>query len=98
MIEKIFIVSFIVYAIWYSYQEGEIFGKLGQWFERNLPEKIHPPVFECAVCMAGIYGAIIYWLIWHNDVKEWIIVNIAAIGFNAVLNKMFPPDEIEIKE
>lgn len=98
MVEKIFIISFIVFAIWYTYQEGEIFGALGKWFEKHLPEKLHQPVYECPVCMGGIYGAILYWLIWGNSIKEWLIVNIAVIGLNAILNKLFPPGEIEIKD
>lgn len=90
MIEKVIIISFIVFAIWYSLQPDEIFGKVGDLLEDHLPEKFHPPLFACFVCMAGIYGTLLYWTIFHNGVREWLIVNISAIGFNAVLSKMFP--------
>lgn len=92
MLEKIPIVSFIVFAIWYSMLDGEIFGKLGNWLEEHLPERLHKPVFSCPVCMAGMYGAAIYWLIWGAGLKEWVVVNIAAIGLNAIIAKIFPDD------
>lgn len=92
MIEKVFIISFIVFAIWYSMRPEAIFEKLGDWLEDHLPEKLHQPFFSCPVCMAGIYGAVLYWLIYHNGLKEWLIVNIAAIGFNAIVSKLFPDD------
>lgn len=89
MIEKVFITSFIVFAIWYCMQPEEIFGKLGSFIENNTPEAVHAPLFDCPVCMAGIYGAIIYWAVWHNGIREWLIVNIAAVGLNAILSKLF---------
>jgi len=108
MIDKIIIISFIVFAIHYSMQEGEIFGKLGAWFERNLPEKLKQPVFDCPVCMCPWYGSIIYWLVFApmtieslRPIRiivpigtwiEWIVVVIAAMGFNAIINKMFPAE------
>lgn len=91
MIEKIFIISFLVFAIWYSMKPGEILGLLGDWLERQLPAKLHKPIFDCPVCMAGGYGAIIYWLIWASTIREWLIVNIAAIGLNAILTNLFRP-------
>lgn len=92
MIEKVIIISFIVFAIWYSMRPDEIFGELGDWLEDHLPDKFHPPLFACPVCMGGFYGAILYWAIFHNGVKEWLIVNIATIGFNAIISKMFPDE------
>lgn len=92
MIEKVIIISLIVFAIWYSMRPDEIFGKLGDWLEDHLPDKFHPPLFACPVCMGGFYGAILYWAIFHNGVKEWLIVNIATIGFNAIISKMFPDE------
>lgn len=93
MIEKIAIISFLVYAVHYTMQPGEIFAKLGDFFYNMLPEKIHPPVFECQVCMCPHYGTVLYWLIWANSPKEWIIVVISAMGLNVILNNLFPKRE-----
>lgn len=91
MIEKVFICSFIVFAIWYSMQEGEIFGRLGRWLE-NLPEWMHNPVFDCPVCMTPWYGTVIYWIVWGGSVKEWLVVIIAAMGLSAIIVKFWTYD------
>ncbi len=85
----------MVFAIWYTYQPGEIFGRLGDWLDKHLPDKIKPAVFECAVCMCYWYGSILYWLVWGlwldtMIVAGMVVVVIAAMGMNAVLNKLFP--------
>lgn len=95
MIEKIVTISLIVYAIYYSMEEGEIFGGLGTWFENNLPEAIHKPVFACHICMTPWYGTGLYFLI--PLLPAWIPLVIAAMGLNAVLSKLFAKDEIDVK-
>jgi hypothetical protein len=100
MIEKIFIISFIVFAIWYTMKPGEIFSKFSDWLERLLPEKIHPGVFACPVCMVGWHGSALYWIIpWvdigvasENSLKQWPVAVIAAMGLNAILSHLFPLD------
>lgn len=94
MIELIVIITLIVYAIYYSMEEGEIFGKLGTWFENNLPEKIHKPVFACHICMTPWYGTGLYFLI--PLLPEWIPIAIAGMGLNAILSKLFAKDEIDV--
>lgn len=98
MIEKILIISALVFAIHYTMKEGEIFGRLGTWFEMNLPVAIHPPIFDCAVCMAPWHGTYLYWLIWGFWLKtsswqEWLVCVIAAMGLNAVINQLTPKDD-----
>lgn len=88
MIEKIFIISFIVFAIHYAMKEGEIFGFLGNWLYEKLPEVLHNPVFDCVVCMAPWYGSILYWTIWHGQVVEWLVVVIASMGLNSIIGRL----------
>jgi hypothetical protein len=90
MIEPVLIISFMVFAIWYTMQPGEIFGKLGDWLERNLPEVLHSPVFDCAICMTPWYGSAIYWLIWGQSWLHWLSCVIGAMGLNVILSKLFP--------
>ena len=90
MIEKIIIISLLVWAIWYTMRPGEIFGQLGDWFDKHLPAWLKSPVFDCPVCMCWWYGTALYWLIWANDWKEWITCVIAAMGLNVILTKLFP--------
>lgn len=97
MLEKSVIISLLTLSIWYTMQEGEIFEGLGKWFEKHLPEQIHPAVFACNVCMSVWYGTFLYWLIpWQkvgitgNALLEWPLVIIAAMGINIVINKWSP--------
>lgn len=86
MIAPILIIALLVLSIWYTMQEGEIFESLGLWFHRNTPEKIHPPLFECNVCMCPWYGSVLYVLIYGIN-WQWPIVVIGAMGVNIVINK-----------
>jgi len=97
VIEKLIIIALLVLSIHYTMQDGEIFEGLGKWFERNLPERIHPPVFACNVCMSPWYGSLLYWIIpWQkiglqeSTLIGWPVAIIVAMGFNIVINKWSP--------
>lgn len=94
MIEKSLIIALLVLSIHYTLQEGEIFEGLGKYFEKALPERVHPAVFACNVCMTVWYGTLLYWLIpWQklnltvSNWLEWPVVIIGAMGINIVINK-----------
>lgn len=97
MIEKSLIIALLVLSIHYTMQDREIFEGLGKWFEKVLPERIHPAVFACNVCMTFWYGTGLYWLIpWQklnltvSNWLEWPVAIIVAMGFNIVINKWSP--------
>lgn len=94
MLEKSLIISLLVLSIWYTMDEGEIFERLGDWFGNHLPERIHPAVFACFICMVPWYGTALYWLIpWEkigiqeSTLTAWPVCVIVAMGFNIVINK-----------
>ena len=89
MPEKILIVTFIVYAIYFTMLRNMIFGRVRDLF-KWVPEFWQKPIFACSVCMTPYYGSVVYWLIWGNSVREWVIVVISAMGLMAVFVKMFP--------
>jgi hypothetical protein len=93
MLEQSLIIALLVLAIWYTMQEGEIFG----FMQRFSRWKVAPALFECNVCMSPWYGSAIYWLFpWQKvgfgeaRLIEWPIVVIVAMGINAALNKLSP--------
>lgn len=97
MLEKSLIIALLVLSIWYTMQENEIFEGLGKWLERNLPEKLHPPVLACNVCACPWYGTALYWLIpWTkiglqpSTLIGWPVAVIVAMGINIVINKWSP--------
>lgn len=93
ILEKIPVISFIVFAVWYCYQPGEIFGCVGDWLHAHTPDWMHKPLFDCVNCMTPWYGSAAYWLIWGNSWREWIPCVIGAMGLNVVLTKLFPKDD-----
>lgn len=101
MLVAALIIALIVLSIHYTMLDGEIFGKLGNWFAKHLPEKIHPSVFECNVCMTPWYGTPLYLLLFQKgDAPWWYIFPtlLVAMGINVVINKWAPKEEIEIKQ
>lgn len=93
MLEHAAIIALLVLSIWYTYQDGEVFAKLGDFLYKHTPKKIHPALFECNVCMSFWYGSALYWLIYGVSWIDWLIVVIVAMGINIVVNKLSPDKE-----
>jgi hypothetical protein len=93
MISQILIIALLVDAVHYTLQHGEILGFIGDWLDTWVPDKLQQPVYDCNVCMTPWYGSLFFGLIWGGPVKVWIIVVIAAMGLNAVLNRLSAKDE-----
>lgn len=91
MIEQASIIALLVLSIWYTYQDGEVFHGLALWFEKNTPEKVHPALFDCNVCMSPWYGSVLYIIIYGTN-WQWPIVVIAAMGINVAINKLSTND------
>lgn len=85
MLEPTIIISLLVLAIWYTFQEGEIFGFVQRWSYI----KAAPAIFECNVCMTPWWGSLLYVLIYGAN-WQWPVVVIAAMGVNAAINKLSP--------
>lgn len=88
MIEKIVIIALIITAIHVSMYDGMIFGKLKQRVANAL-DKLHCPVlkrplYECNICMGGIWTLIIYPILYGID---WHIVPVmlGVIGANVIV-------------
>lgn len=92
IIEHSLIIFLLVLVIWYTLQEGEVFGKIGNWLYRNTPKKIHPALFECNVCCTPYYGGLLYIFIYGFNI-DLIITVLCATGMQVVLNKLSPDKE-----
>lgn len=91
MLEPIIIIALLVLAIWYTMQEGEIFG----FMQAYSNWKIAPALFDCNVCMSPWWGSLLYVLIYGIN-WQWPVVVIAAMGLNAAINKLSPKDHINV--
>ncbi len=88
MIEHIAIISLIVLAIWYTMQDGEIFGRLGNWLSITAPSWIQNPLYDCPVCMVPYYGAVVCLILgW----PVWLVI--PAMGLNVIIVKVWRHDD-----
>ena len=99
MIEKIFILSFLTFAIHATLQEGMIFEKLGIWLENTFGEYWSKPMGMCPVCSGFWHGLILYWVLpyWEHNILDSVVIAVSVIGLNWIFTKIFPDKEIEIK-
>lgn len=93
MLEKIVIIVLLVWSIIATMWDGMILGKIpayaGRW---GCPKWVLKILFECYICATPYYGSIAYWLIWHNNWKEWAITIISAMGLQAIIVSFLPKD------
>lgn len=88
MTDKIFIVAFMVMAIYSTMLYGMIFQIVRMKLDK-APHWLQKIIYDCPVCMCPYYGTAIYWLIWGDSVKEWVVVIVAAMGLCSVLIRLF---------
>lgn len=87
MLESIFIVALVTLGYCCVFWEGMIFGKLGDLAENNLPEWLWKPIGGCYICACMWIGSIVYWLLYANNAKEWLLTCIGAMGVNAAISQ-----------
>lgn len=97
MIEHILITSFFVFGYCCTFWEGMIFEGIGNWLDARLPEWLAKPLYQCYICSCFWWGTLLYWVTWHESLKNWFIVVVSAMGLNAVLSKLFAREEIDVK-
>ena len=84
-------ISLIITAIHVSMWDSMIFAKLSLYLQR-LPHWTHKPLFECLICMGGIYTVLLYPILYGFD---WNLITtmLQVIGINtiivALISKMY---------
>ena len=69
--------------------EGMVFGFVREWGEKNLPEYIQKPLYDCPICQVPYWGGVIYFL--HYGLTEempWVLL--MAMGWNTLVVKLLP--------
>jgi hypothetical protein len=92
MLEKIIVVTLLVWAVYIAMQPTMIFEFVADWLEHNFPPILQKPMHSCVVCMGGVWGMFFYWLVYGGGVHEWLVVNIGVIGLNAIIVTLQPYD------
>ena len=89
--EKALTISLIITAIHVSMWDSMIFSKIRLYLQR-LPSWTHKPLFECLICMGGVYTLILYPLMYGFD-YQIITTMLQVIGINtiivALISKMY---------
>lgn len=93
MMEQVLLIAFAVYFIHATFWPEQIFGKLAEWLESWMPEKLTMPLFNCPICMTPWWGTLIYWVCHWLDIAlfadvRWpviILTVFAGAGLNTIL-------------
>lgn len=92
MVEKIIIITLIVWSVYGVFANGMILSPVSRWMSRWMPAWLQKPVYACTACMSFWYGTAGYWIIWGTSWQEWIIVVAATVGLNVILVNFQPND------
>lgn len=89
MIETIFIGSLCVLGLYAAMGEGMILKFLHDFFERITNNKvlrhIRAALYECPICMASIWGTIVWLLLGYWFSMAWVLYVFAVAGLNYIL-------------
>ena len=87
MLTRIVILTLIITAVHASCWDGMILHRpaewLGEWLDRFHASFLRKPLFECLICMGGIYTLVLDPLLFGWS--WWVIVDmLAVIGLNTI--------------
>src|SRR4051812_45294702 len=89
MIEKIAIGSLCVMGMYAAMGEGMILSSLRLFLELITDNKIlrylRPPLYECPICMASIWGTIAWLIMGMSFTGLWVLYVFGVAGFNYVI-------------
>lgn len=84
-------IALIITAIHVSMWDSMIFAKIRLYLQR-LPSWMHKPLFDCLICMGGVYTLILYPIMYGFD-YQIITTMLQVIGINtiivALISKMY---------
>ena len=88
MIEATIFGALCVLGLYAAMGEGMILERLRQLFERATDNKVlkyvRPALYECPICMASIWGTVV-WLVIGNPLGSyWVLYVFGVAGFNYI--------------
>lgn len=88
-------ISFIIVAIWAVMLDGMILFSLRRYLSNKLDntrlEWLKMPLFDCLICMGGIYTLILYPILYGFDI-DIIKTMLIVIGINTLLTNFIQHD------
>lgn len=90
----ILLTSFWCWGFHNAFEEGQIFGKIGDYLRDNIVDFWLKPLLTCPICMSSIHGTIWYFISQPEySFTSWIMFIVAASGINYVIYNLFQPTE-----
>lgn len=84
----LFIAVTFIWGLEYTFNDGEIFGKPGNWMRKHWPVWVCSPLFDCKWCMSSVHGTWIFvLLLWGFPGYLWIMFCFCLCGLTAILDK-----------
>jgi len=77
--------SLFIWGVHVCFQEGMIFGKVGNWIAKEFPIWIYKPLIGCPACMGfwwGVYGASLV----SDNLFQGFVYCICEVGFNWLIS------------
>ena len=80
---EIFEIALSVFFIYGCFQEGMIFGKVGNYLETRLPEWLYFALIGCPACMTPYWGTLLYFTYGcQGDILPTVL---SASGMNLII-------------
>lgn len=88
LLAQYIITSFIITGIWVTFQEGMVFYKIREkLFEPIKYSFVRKPLFECMICMASIWGSLIYFFVWQGSFSiDWPLFILTTAGVMTIIS------------
>lgn len=89
----ILLVSAWCFGFHNAFEDEQIFGSIGNWFRKRIPEFWLKPLIGCPICLPSVHGTAWFLLTQDWHFLTWIMFIVAASGINYVIYNLFPPND-----
>jgi len=77
---KMVLAALVIVGVWNAFNEGMVFDDAGKFLRKRLPKWITFPTFDCPMCMASVWGSIVWFNTGGNVTIEWFFFVVALSG------------------
>lgn len=87
-LQILFVCLCFIWGVNYTFKPGEIFGDIGDWGRKHLPEYIIAPIYDCQFCMGSVHGTIFYlFFLQSYGLGLWVVFCFALVGFSTMVDR-----------
>lgn len=90
MLEIIIVIALFVWGIHVVFWNSMILGFVSRWLMYRIPTWLQKILYACPICMTPYYGSLLYWLRWHDNILDWAICIISAMGLSGIIVTLIP--------